>query len=682
VAASSDVVVGPKPARRFLRNLPVGKKLLLGFGTVAGLLFVSLGLQLVSVHKMDQSSHQAIDISAAKVRSGDDLRSAAAEVRAAQLAYVVDGGAARAVASEGEAARADAVASLTRERSNYSEAVRAFDESLVSLRASATNTIERGLATRVETSFETFRTIDQFIWESIAGDNAARARELALGPESLAFEHISSDAADYATEARTLAASSAVNVRSTVSRSQEAALLGALVTIILVVLLSITITRSIRNPLTSVQQAAERAAHGDLSGEVSISGEDETGRLASAFNTMLGNLRQRELVMREESRRQELEGRLHRALEMADEESTALTVVTRAMSEIVPSVPVQFLMTGDGNQKLAHAADSAGTAPSHCSVDNTQGCVAIKNGRPMTFETSEALDACPKLRDRACGPISAACVPVMFNGTVLGILHATNAAGEPPREHEVAGLRTLASQSAARLGMIRSMNITKSQAMTDPLTSLKNRRAFDIEARRQFSEHLPFALAMADLDRFKMLNDTYGHEVGDKALKLFSEVLAKAARNGDQIARWGGEEFVLMLPGCTGEEAVDMLNRLRLQLATRLEGGGCPAFTASFGVAESSAFRSLDDVIRAADVALYVAKEDGRDQVVLSTGDLADRKPKPRPDAHADEHADEHTDEQVGMPSAGRRLEDHVEKFAIEMAASDVAVVVGPISES
>ena len=668
-SAESAPAVERRVGRRFLSNVPVGRKLLLGFGTVAVLLFVSLGLQLVSVRGMERSSHEAIDISIAKVRAADDLRSAAAEVRAAQLAYVVDGGAARAVATEGESARAEGVASLARERATYTDAVRSFDEALGALRSSATNATERGLAARVETSVETFRTIDQFIWESIADDNGSRARELALGPESLAFEHISSDAADFAVEARVSAASAAANVRSTVRTSQQAALVGAFVTIVLVALLSVTITRSIRNPLTSVQQAAERAAHGDLSGEVSISGDDETGRLASAFNTMLGNLRHRELVMREESRRQELEGRLHRALEMADEESDALTVVTRAMSEIVPSVPVQFLTAGDGNQKLEHAADSLGGAPSRCPVDHTHGCVAIKNGRPMTFDTSEALDACPKLRGRAEGPISAACVPVMFNGTVLGILHATGRAGRPWADNELAGLRTLAGQSAARLGMIRSMSTTKAQAMTDPLTGLKNRRGFDLEARRQFGEHVPFALAMGDLDLFKMLNDSYGHEVGDAALKLFSDVMANTARAGDQIARWGGEEFVLLLPGCTGAEAVVVLDRLRNRLAERLQAGGVPAFTASFGVAESSAFRSLDDVIRAADVALYAAKEAGRDRVILSTGELAARHVRASAgDADGPASVADPADPADAADHPIRRIEDHIDRFATDLA--------------
>ena len=672
MAGSADVGyrpasgVGRHGGRRFLRNVPVGRKLLLGFGTVAVLLFVSLGVQLLSVRGMERSSHEAIDISTAKVRAADDLRSAAAVVRAAQLAYVVDGGAARAVASEGESARAEGVASLTRVRATYTEAFRSFDEALGALRSSATNAVERSLAVRVETSVDTFRSIDQFIWESVADDNLSRARELALGPESLAFEHISSDAADFAVEARASAAAAAVDVRATVRTSQQAALVGAFVTIVLVALLSITITRSIRNPLTSVQEAAERAAHGDLTGEVSISGDDETGRLASAFNTMLGNLRQREQVMRNESRRQELEGRLHRALEMADEEPHALTVITRAMAEIVPSVPVQFLTTGDGTQTLDHAGDSDGTAPSHCPIDHTHGCVAIKNGRPMTFETSEALDACPKLRGRAEGPISAACVPVMFNGTVLGILHATGPAGRPCADNELAGLRTLAGQSAARLGMIRSMTTTKAQAMTDPLTGMKNRRGFDIEARRQFGEHMPFSLAMVDLDHFKMLNDTYGHEVGDDALKLFAEVMAKTARAGDQIARWGGEEFVLLLPGCSGDEAVVVLDRLRSRLATRLQAGGAPTFTASFGVAESSAFRSLDDVIRAADVALYAAKEAGRDRVMVSTGDLAARRV--RTSAGDADGAASVADPADAAEHPIRRIEDHIDRFATDLA--------------
>jgi len=162
----------------------------------------------------------------------------------------------------------------------------------------------------------------------------------------------------------------------------------------------------------------------------------------------------------------------------------------------------------------------------------------------------------------------------------------------------------------------------REQAHTDELTGLANRRAFvEIgtaacdQARRY---HRPLALLMMDIDHFKRINDTYGHAVGDAALRAAAGALRQAARRADTAGRLGGEEFALLLPETTAAQAAVMAERLRRDVAAiTMPHGNTPIrFTCSIGVAElTPAVNDLDALLRAADDALYRAKANGRDRV-------------------------------------------------------------------
>jgi len=127
----------------------------------------------------------------------------------------------------------------------------------------------------------------------------------------------------------------------------------------------------------------------------------------------------------------------------------------------------------------------------------------------------------------------------------------------------------------------------------------------------------PFALAIADLDRFKQLNDTYGHEAGDRALRVFAKTAQDVLREDDVIARWGGEEFVIVVPDLNRHQAVSVLERIRERLAAA-HTGGHPAFTSSFGMTDSTCAESLEQILHLADAALYDAKDAGRDCIMIS----------------------------------------------------------------
>lgn len=174
----------------------------------------------------------------------------------------------------------------------------------------------------------------------------------------------------------------------------------------------------------------------------------------------------------------------------------------------------------------------------------------------------------------------------------------------------------------ARRELARQKEAAEALARTDALTGLANRRAFDEAAEREMRRARRYGSALAliitDIDHFKAINDAHGHACGDQVLVDFARTLLVSVRDVDLVGRWGGEEFVVLMPGTDLDEALRAAERMRLAVAgvpTRFEGRVC-GYTASFGVA---AFRpedaGLDALLGRADAALYRAKETGRNRV-------------------------------------------------------------------
>ena len=159
---------------------------------------------------------------------------------------------------------------------------------------------------------------------------------------------------------------------------------------------------------------------------------------------------------------------------------------------------------------------------------------------------------------------------------------------------------------------------------TDALTGLDNRRHLEERLEEQFEHakrlHEHFAVVMCDLDKFKSVNDTYGHQAGDAVLRQCAELLKKEAREIDRVGRYGGEEFMLVLPGAQLDSAVTFAERVRkaVEAHTFSFDGGTLRRTMSLGVASwpHAKLSDCDGLVRAADDALYVAKETGRNRVV------------------------------------------------------------------
>ena len=199
-------------------------------------------------------------------------------------------------------------------------------------------------------------------------------------------------------------------------------------------------------------------------------------------------------------------------------------------------------------------------------------------------------------------------------------------------ERATAGQTVTTSDYETLMGLVLSFGsaaqalereVWKALATVDPLTGLANRQTMRTqlvgERDRAIRQRLPLCLALADIDHFKKINDTYGHAQGDDVLRAVAAVLRGTVRPYDVVYRYGGEEFLICLPGTNAETGAQALERIRQAVAAldlTDDKGGAIRVTATFGLAEVDADISVEDAIERADKALYDGKRMGRDRVV------------------------------------------------------------------
>src|ERR1022692_3106060 len=220
------------------------------------------------------------------------------------------------------------------------------------------------------------------------------------------------------------------------------------------------------------------------------------------------------------------------------------------------------------------------------------------------------------------------CIPILAQGETLGILHlqATDEALQL-NASELSFKTTFAAQVGLSIANIRLREALRTQSVRDALTGLYNRRyleeVLDREVRRAARAAQSLGLLMIDLDHFKSFNDTYGHEAGDAVLRETGLSLTKGIRAEDFVCRFGGEEFVVILPTADLEASCARAERLRLkmkELTILHQGRSMGMLTISVGVAVFPEHAmSPKELMAAADAAMYEAKRGGRDQVVVAS---------------------------------------------------------------
>ena len=420
-----------------------------------------------------------------------------------------------------------------------------------------------------------------------------------------------------------------------------------------------TLQATITNRLMRVAgeaQAATDAARVDLLWCLGLG-----GTFAVVMTTLFARKARRvehELALREAVQlaltdRNEFESRLQRALEMAKQEEPVFELVGEALRETAADLRTELLLADSSRAHFRQVLISgpSGDEPG-CGVVSPNDCPAASRGQTLIFPSSTAMDACPHLRGRGC---SALCAPVSISGNAVGVFHVTAPEGAPPSDSVRRDIEVVARRASERLAMLRAFELSNTQANTDSLTGLLTRRSLENNVRELQDSGATYAVAYGDLDHFKQLNDVFGHDAGDRALRTFSQVLRDSLRPADIPSRYGGEEFVIVLPGCAVPEAVQVLERVMRRTADRLTAGGHPSFTVSFGVATSDQAPDFLTVVTLADQALLQAKAGGRNRIIVANAMSSvhpSRPNKPVADAESTSPSESPIEELVGDISA------------------------------
>ncbi len=304
-------------------------------------------------------------------------------------------------------------------------------------------------------------------------------------------------------------------------------------------------------------------------------------------------------------------------------------VITQSMKNLFPGTAGALFLLSPSSTDLEPAA-KWGEFPDDIqdNVFPPDACWGLTRGGVYTVDDMQRGLICRHLRH---SPVAAyACLPLMAKSEVLGLLHIRKQPEDGPGDVQtwVAGVKDVASELAEMLSLsvsnIRLREKLSIQSIRDPLTGLFNRRymeeSFQKEIARAARRQEPISVVMLDVDHFKTFNDIHGHAAGDAVLAALAAFLKQRMRGGDIACRYGGEEFVILLPECSLDDAMKRVGQLAEELRTvrvSYAGETLGPVTVSVGVASFPLHGARPDaLLGAADAAMYRAKQEGRDRIV------------------------------------------------------------------
>ena len=315
-------------------------------------------------------------------------------------------------------------------------------------------------------------------------------------------------------------------------------------------------------------------------------------------------------------------------LQSSATEAELFNIAAHTVERLFPVLSGSFYVLGD-SRSTAEAASSWGASRDHLRpLISRDDCWALRRSRPHSGATEVAEPRCEHYFDGTKRPCQ--CIPLLGHGDLLGVLHLcterfadAQELTSPAREQFI---QALANQVASSTANLRLRETLRSQSLVDPLTGLYNRRAidewFERDIRSALRSQRPVSLLLMDVDHFKRFNDRFGHEGGDIALRSLGALLKRTLRSEDLVCRYGGEEFVALLPDASVDDATATAEKLRRTVEALVLHQGSRALgslTVSVGVANLGAHgQCADQLLRHADRALYRAKAGGRNCVVVS----------------------------------------------------------------
>lgn len=380
-------------------------------------------------------------------------------------------------------------------------------------------------------------------------------------------------------------------------------------------------------------RVAERISAGDLGERADVRGPAEVASLAGAFNAMADRLsamiaaeqREKEALAErvnrlvgERTRELALLNELGEALQACASMEEAYGVVGRIAPQIFPDRS-GALFVFRSSKNVLELATGWGSFPKTAQFP-PEDCWGVRRGKTHRTQSVSRDLSCPHLSGFGSG--STLCAPLAAQGESYGLFEVLGPEGEWP-ESSVRLAEAVSDQLALAIANLRLRETLRNQSVRDPLTGLFNRRyleeSLDRELARAKRGPHPLSLMILDLDHFKRFNDSFGHDAGDTVLKRLAETLQPFFRGSDVVCRYGGEEFVILLPESGREQcrarAEDLRKRIE-GLALDHHGIQLGRLTLSIGLASyPENGEDAGAVIKAADEALYAAKAGGRNQV-------------------------------------------------------------------
>ena len=311
--------------------------------------------------------------------------------------------------------------------------------------------------------------------------------------------------------------------------------------------------------------------------------EDELARLHADTKIHAEELKQREAEIQQIND-------LYEVLQACNSQQEAYPIIGSVAAQLLPRASGALAVSVSRAHQM-EAAVEWGTEPRMAASFLLDDCWALRRGQMQEVAEPGALQSCRHFESAPPGPYI--CLPLSVRGDLLGLLNLRSAPGESLEPQQRQLLTMFGEVIKLSLSSLKLRDALRAQAIRDPLTGLFNRNYLDETLRRELSRsarhQTPLCVAMLDIDGFKAFNDTYSHHAGDVLLKALAEFFMKKLRASDIVCRYGGDEFVLVLPDTGLRQVSERLDRMRAEVKTmecRFEGRILPAASVSIGVAQ------------------------------------------------------------------------------------------------
>jgi diguanylate cyclase (GGDEF)-like protein len=473
--------------------------------------------------------------------------------------------------------------------------------------------------------------LDQVFEPEVRGELAKATQELASGTNQASEENRH-------------------NIEKALKAAYEQTILIVLLGVAATVVLAAAISRSVIGPIQKLRDAALQLGQGQMDTRIPVHSNDELGELAASFNVMADNLTkllwerrqaQDELSKAHDKLKNsvgELESRNREAStlsEMADLLHSCFTleeasgVIASSAKKLFPEFSGAVVVFS-ASRNILEAVTTWGRSWPAEKVFSPNECWALRRGHLHQSTSEEGAVRCAHFGTESRLP--SLCTPLMAHGETLGILclvtEPSGLVGTPVSisEFNVQLAVSVAEHAALSFANLKLREKLRYQSIRDPLTGLFNRRFLDESLERELPNAIrkkrSLGIVMLDVDHFKRFNDTFGHDAGDTVLRELGDYLSKFIRQGDLACRYGGEEFTLVFPESSLEDTRRRAEELRIsfeQLSIKHNDIVLGKVTLSLGVAALPEHGTTAvELLAAADGALFKAKEEGRNRVLIA----------------------------------------------------------------